>query len=687
MTDEHEGMAAERDAPASSGAAGAGHSADEQEDRARSGEPRRGRAASRRSRRILVLAALVVVVLVVAFVLLGAARQVLAARAELQSAAARTEAALGALRDARVDDALDDLRAAEAEFTAARGRVRGPLVRIVGTVPYAGRQVAAVDALAGAGAGSAQAGRLVLERLEVVGGLDGLLPANGALPVDAYAALVAPMGTAADLVRQAGTEVDAIQVRGLAAPVAEAREQAATRLDDATALLDELEPLVAALPKLLGSEGPRRYFFAASNPAEMRGSTGFMGAWSILTLDDGRFAFDPFRPIQDLPDAPPGTVAPPSDEYETRYERFGGAAVWKNLSVSPDFPIVGTAIERLWDATTEQPPLDGVISADPFVLAALAEVTGPVAVPPAPGEGDIGAVAPSDIVDFLTNEAYGRITDPEARKRLLGDVAASTVQSFLAATADADRETAIAVARQIGEAARGGHLTVHARDSKVQEGVLAAGIGGAVLNPAGDYFAAFFDGTTSSKIDYYLERELDYRVTLDADGTMRAEAELRLHNTAPTEGEPYVVGPNAEGLVAGQNALYAAAFLDGETQPESVEVTRDGAPVDFGGLQREAGHPIVETFESLLSGSRATLVYAMENPDGWAVEDDGFAHYRLMLQAQAAITPQRVRVEVRLPPGARPVDLGPEYERTGEGVIFTTELSSIQGIHVPFTLD
>ena len=55
------------------------------------------------------------------------------------------------------------------------------------------------------------------------------------------------------------------------------------------------------LPSFLGADGPRRYVFGASNPAELRGTGGLIGAYAILTIDHGRLSFSDFRPIQSLP--------------------------------------------------------------------------------------------------------------------------------------------------------------------------------------------------------------------------------------------------------------------------------------------------------------------------------------------------------------------------------------------------
>ena len=83
----------------------------------------------------------------------------------------------------------------------------------------------------------------------------------------------------------------------LLGPVAPARREAEAELSELNDKIHAASLVLQGLPRFLGAEGPRRYFFGAQNPAELRGTGGLIGAYSILTIDDGRFHFSPFGPI------------------------------------------------------------------------------------------------------------------------------------------------------------------------------------------------------------------------------------------------------------------------------------------------------------------------------------------------------------------------------------------------------
>ena len=80
----------------------------------------------------------------------------------------------------------------------------------------------------------------------------------------------------------------------------------------------------------------------------------------------------------------------------------------------------------------------------------------------------------------------------------------------------------------------------------MQEGLRRTPVGGA-LRPLGaddDLVSVVVNSGAGSKVDFYQERNVGYRVELDDDGSASAELELTLRNHAPTSGQPpYVIGP------------------------------------------------------------------------------------------------------------------------------------------------
>lgn len=635
------------------------------------GDAPAGDRAPRRRRRVLATVLVLVVALGIWAAL--AVQEVLAARDRMEDARDDANQAVQAVADgdpAAARAAFDDAGAA---FADARGHLGGPAVRPLTVLPVVGDDLRAVDDLATAGAMVAEGGAVATGAVaDLDGGLAALVPSGGALPVAALAELGQPVTRARELIDDAGELVDAIPVDGLVAPVADARGELSAQLDQARDTLAVAEPSLRALPAFLGADGPRRYFFGASTPAELRGAVGFVGAYSVLTVDEGAFAFSSFINLQDLPSLPAGSVPPPYPGFE-RYPDPGGASVWRNLVLSPDFPSTALAIERLWSATGGE-PLDGVVIADPFALAALVEVSGPVTVP---GGRELAA---AEVVPYLTNEAYGEVTDSDERKRLLGDVAGATVLGFLTSGL-ADGEP-LAAMGALGTVVTEGHVVLSSTDPTTAQRLAEAGLDGRLQDPEGDFLAPFVSGTTSSKVDYYLERELSYDVELAADGGADATAEIALTNTAPTSGPPRtVIGPNVRGLGPGDNRVYLSGYL---ARGADVAEVRLDDEVITPGRYTELGHPVVEVFQGLASGEQLQTDLDVRREEGWQPDGTGGGTYRLTLQHQVGVRPPEVEVVIAIPEGMEITTLSDSLVQDGGLVRYDGEVGTLWEAEIGF---
>ena len=73
--------------------------------------------------------------------------------------------------------------------------------------------------------------------------------------------------------------------------VLEARDQAWDKIEPISTTYDEAEPVLDALPDVLGAEGDRNYIVAIMNPAELRYSGGATLTLVPMTMSDGKIEF------------------------------------------------------------------------------------------------------------------------------------------------------------------------------------------------------------------------------------------------------------------------------------------------------------------------------------------------------------------------------------------------------------
>ena len=552
-----------------------------------------------------------------------------------------------------------EFAAAQAAFDAAGSTARAPWLRAVGLVPFVGRTPDTVDAMADAGLQTARAGSEIAGAVAALpDGLASLAPAGGAVPIERIAALSAPLSRAEALTASALATLERTSDHLVSAPVADARAEA---LEVLTALHGQLAAgtdILEGLPGFLGAEGPKTYLFGALNPAESRGGGGLLGAYSLLTVEDGRFRFGSFTPTQQLPlldvEEIPGATA----DYAANYAHYReGGGFWLNANMTPDFPsFAATLAEAYREATGDA--VDGVLTADPFALRALLTATGPTLIP-----GLDIRVSADDVVPFVTNEAYRRLRDPRERKEVLGAVAASVVDRFLARP-----DPTVFALKSLTAAAAEGHIQLWSADGGLQEGLAASGVGGAFDPPAGDLLAVVQNNASATKLDFYQRRTIGYRVRLGDEGTAEADLEVALANESPTSGYPrYVIGP-APGVTstAGENIAILQVYCGEGCGVQAAEV--DGEELDTG-LHEELGHRYLATYQRIAPGATSTLRERLLLPQAWEGSSSG-GIYRLHVATQAMINADDLRVEITLPPGMQATEMSPELRLEGDLAVY-----------------
>jgi hypothetical protein len=505
------------------------------------------------------------------------------------------------------------------------------------SVPFVGRSYDALRDLARIGELASAAGEDLTAAVgNLPGGLSALAPSAGSIRLQAVGRLEPAVASAATRLRLAASLAEGLANVFVLPALAGAGDMARDRLDEASRTALAADAILRALPEFAGVDRPRRYFVAMQNPAELRGTGGFIGSYSILTIDDGKLSFAPFRSITTLPDAAPGVMPTPSRRFGHLYDEFGGGGFWRNINMSPDTPTVGAAIETLY-RHVEGLSLDGTIFVDPAVLAYMVQATGPIT------EAQTGITLSADeVLPFMTNGAYESLPGT-ARKRLLGEAAATILGRFLQGT------DPVAALRALASAAGEGHLVVHVAEPEVQGAFAAAGMDGSIGTDRGDYLGVFLTNAAGNKVDYYLEPRLSYHVILGADGTASAEASVRLSNGAPAGQQPSeVLGPyGSNGLEPGDTQWWVETFCTPGCLLQ--EATEDGGPGSVQPL-RERGLPMFRSFVRTNAGETSTLGYRLHVPNAWRGDDAG-GTYELTLQAQPTVRPVRAEIAIRAPEG------------------------------------
>jgi hypothetical protein len=582
------------------------------------------------------------------------------------------------------EGASDSFREGRQLFDRAENRTNGLAFRAVGWLPIVGRTSDAITAVADS-AGMAADATIVLSDAAAgtPGGLSGLAPSNGRIPIDRFPPLARAAADADELMAAAVLRLEGAPTSLLLGPVGPARREAQSELRELSETIHAASLILKGLPSFMGAEDPRTYFFGAQNPAELRGTGGLIGAYSILRIDAGRFHFSPFVPIHDLAQPPLRSIPSPNEDYSANYDQFRrGGRLWTSINVMPDFPSVAQAILNSYEAATGK-RLDGVILADPFAEASLLEATGPVQLPGYDVEIDA-----DNVVAFTTNEAYSLFTDSVRRKRLLGDVARVAFEGFVTQPSSDEVDLAGFL-----DAASGRHIQVFSDDPVTQEGLIATPVGGALRPPGADddLVSVVVNSAAGSKVDFYQGRSIRYDVELSEDGSAAATLDLTLRNDAPASGQPpYVIGPFRSlgqgvgpilpNLVAGESVALVNVYCGADCVPQQARL--DGTPVSVR-TNVDLGMRYVQHYYSIRSGEQHTLQVRWDDPGGWDGNSSG-GTYGMTFTNQITIRPARLTLTIAPPEGMRVVSVSAPLRIEGNSAVYRGEPGPRLDVEIEF---
>ncbi|GAA2895374.1 DUF4012 domain-containing protein [Streptosporangium fragile] len=357
--------------------------------------------------------------------------------------------------------------------------------------------------------------------------------------------------------------------------VDEARGTALAEIGRLRGLLRTAADTAALLPPMLGRDGPRRYFLAFQTNAEARGTGGLVGAFGILRAERGRIAIERLSSNNGLATSP----VPVTDHGSAYRKRYGESAT-KMLSVSnlsPHFPYAAATWTGLWERQHRE-KLDGALATDPVGLSHLLKLIGPVTLP------DGEKVTAENVVALTERDAYARYTDPVARKRFLLRVAGAVGEALPASFADPARLLP-ALGRMVDER----RVQIWSRHRAEQRRLAGTPVGGVLPRRPGPFAGLVVNNSAGGKLDYYLERSLDYRLGPCQGGRRATTVRVRLTNDVPRGPLPsYVTGrldSPRRSHVPGSNLLWVSLYgglgstltearLDGEQVPVLRETER-----------------------------------------------------------------------------------------------------------------
>lgn len=401
-------------------------------------------------------------------------------------------------------------------------------------------------------------------------------------------------------------EAASISDPGYLSLLRDARSQLQDQTTELAGILENTALAARLVPSMMGADGPRTYFMGFQTNAEARGTGGLLGGFGVLRFEDGKPIVDDLGKNTELTDAVATVDLGP--EFEQQYGFTNPKTDFRNSNLSPHFPNTAQIWKSMWAQKTGM-NVDGVIAIDPIALSYILSAVGSVTMV----DGEV--ITKDNVVELTESTAYIRFpTDQVARKNYLQDIANLVVQK-VTAPVDSPRALLNALGRAVSER----RIAVWSAVPEEQELLEETPMAHVVPDDPAPYANVVINNLGGNKMDYYLERSIEYVADgCDAE-TRMSTVTVRMKNTAPANAPltDYVAG--TEGLIANvpfdvpKGTMVSSVRLLATTDASVVSVLANGERVPFT-QNAERGHPSYEVQVLIPPGQSGELVFRMSEP-------------------------------------------------------------------------
>jgi hypothetical protein len=332
------------------------------------------------------------------------------------------------------------------------------------------------------------------------------------------------------------------------------------QVDQAYLLIENAKPILQAAPYILGTDGTRQYLVLFQNDKELRPTGGFITAYTVAKVTNGRFEPGVSDDIYNLDNKyKPNIKAPdPIVKYLKAPYTTSPYFRLRDINWNPDFSD-SMKIFLKEARTAGVPDVDGIIAVDTQVLVNLLDVIGPIGVP---GFGDFSTkIVPecncpqviyelesfADVegaVVWSENEPGKIVFAPpnyQNRKKIIGPLMNSILANTLGQPKDKIPALFDAMFRSLTEK----HILFYFTDDKTQKAASEFGIAGTFKDAKSSDFLAIVDANLGGrKSNLYLTQDVAQELETDKTGNIIKTLTITYKNTEKQDGWLNSIMPN-----------------------------------------------------------------------------------------------------------------------------------------------
>lgn len=310
--------------------------------------------------------------------------------------------------------------------------------------------------------------------------------------------------------------------------------------DQGAVLMKDARPLLEVMPQLLGMEKEKYYLVIFQNDGELRPTGGFMTAYGILKVVQGKITPLASQDIYTIDNQFKKTEPAPEvlvSHLKLPYGDEAKAGIkpqWRvrDMNLSPDFAISMAKFYEYYKKLSGDRRLDGIIGVNTKVLVNLFKIVGPI------GVSDWGNFSPEidkrcdcpQVVYRLEELADKPISGTNlARKAVIGPLMHSLLANAFQSPKSKMPLLFDAALKSITEK----HLLVYLFDEKAQKAVEAFNLAGRIKDYDQDYFHLSDTNLGGAKSNLFIKEKVEQKFEVGSEGLVTKTVTITYNNPAP----------------------------------------------------------------------------------------------------------------------------------------------------------
>lgn len=300
----------------------------------------------------------------------------------------------------------------------------------------------------------------------------------------------------------------------------------------AVVALTEFRPVIEQLPSVAGSGDERKkYLILFQNDNELRPTGGFLTAYAVINVDNGKVEAESSNDIYELDQkfSKKIPIPPELGRYLTTEKNLH----LRDMNISPDLKIsMDQFLENYLTVPNEAKDIDGIITIDTHFLTNLMKVLGPIEVPgygTFTAENDPRCDCPQII--YVLSEIITRPTNyiKVDRKGILGPL----MRSLLTKAYTAPKQSWPALFQTGFQSIQNKHAQFYFLDEKAQSAAEAAEVAGRMIAPedGSDFLAIINSNLGGAKSNLFIDYDVIQNISAPENGMIEKTVEITYRNT------------------------------------------------------------------------------------------------------------------------------------------------------------